>query len=274
MVEIWKMIGVFDVDNGKGSIEKRVKLINTESTFSASYDSSSNDVNSGFGINQWGEIKDTNGNVIYEGLDLMRLLNGYYIGVEGATCTYCNENGQEECSQTCDTSDNTLASQNMKPLSNNAKSMIENAVRDTYGVKRPSSSAIGTSSSILYLEEKGISQQYKGNSLCDNANTNYCDDTITRTTSWIGLVGLVSVSDTSYSQSWYGACLEDDPAIPSWSITPVANGDNSKVWSNYATFASNYNASNMYFVKPTVYLKSGVKVISGNGNDKPYILGM
>ena len=27
--EVWRIIGVFDVDNGKGSVEKRLKLINT-----------------------------------------------------------------------------------------------------------------------------------------------------------------------------------------------------------------------------------------------------
>ena len=117
--EIWRIIGVFDVDNGKGNIEKRVKLINTASTFSASWDSSASDVNSGYGINQWGESTYKDG-TYYEGSDLMQLLNGYYIGAEGATCTYCSSSNQGECSNNC--------SSTVTPLSNTSLNMLEDAV--------------------------------------------------------------------------------------------------------------------------------------------------
>ena len=100
--EIWRIIGVFDVDNGMGKVEKRLKLIRDAFADSdgnyigMSFDSSANndgvENNSGYGINQWGESTYEDGSV-YEGADLMRMLNGYYIGKEDK-CTYCSGRNQ------------------------------------------------------------------------------------------------------------------------------------------------------------------------------------
>ena len=98
--EKWRMIGVFDVSNGTGNIQKRAKLINTASTFKASWDSSASTVNNGGGINQWGESTYEDG-TFYEGSDLMQLLNGYYIGNDGAICSYCDYINRNECGLTC-----------------------------------------------------------------------------------------------------------------------------------------------------------------------------
>ena len=73
----WRIIGVFDVDDGSGKIESRVKLVR-EGNINGVWDTSDSSVNSGQGINQWGPSTYTNGD-LYEGSDLMRLLNDHYL---------------------------------------------------------------------------------------------------------------------------------------------------------------------------------------------------
>ena len=86
--EVWRILGVYNkmTDVTSGNIQRRVKLVNIESTFEASWDSSSN-----IGVYYWGPYNE------YEGSDLMYLLNGYYIGAANSECKYCNARGQETC---------------------------------------------------------------------------------------------------------------------------------------------------------------------------------
>ena len=51
--EMWRIIGVFDVDDGTGKVEKRVKIIRDESIGNYSWDTST--YNSGQGINEWSQ---------------------------------------------------------------------------------------------------------------------------------------------------------------------------------------------------------------------------
>jgi len=51
--EMWRIIGVFDVDDGTGKVEKRVKLIRNESIGNLAWDTSTE--NSGNGINEWSQ---------------------------------------------------------------------------------------------------------------------------------------------------------------------------------------------------------------------------
>jgi len=262
--EVWRIIGVFDVDNGSGKVEKRVKIINTASTFQASWDSSASTVNSGYGINQWGESGS------YEGADLMNLLNGYYIGKSGSECKYCIGQGQEHCNQSC--TNESLKSSNMKVLTSTAKRMTESAVWDTYGVSWPLDDVRDLSwVPTAYLEEKGISTQYTGK-ICNASNTYegkyICTDTVERTTSWTSLVGLMSVSDITYADGW----LHNVTLYP-WSISPQAYSSVAElVWVGGSDLVVNAHAYMQLGVWPSLYLKSSVKMTSGNGVDEPYTL--
>jgi hypothetical protein len=125
--EVWRIIGVFDVAKTKGgTTEKRIKIVRDELAVRMSFDSSSNnggtDNNSGWGINQWGKSTYADGSE-YEGADLMRMLNTYYIGVENATCTYCNAENQGTCENNC--------SSRVTPLSTTSLNMIEEALWNT-----------------------------------------------------------------------------------------------------------------------------------------------
>jgi len=259
--EVWRIIGVFEVEDGNGKKEPRIKIININSTFKASWDSSASETNSGLGINQWGPSGS------YEGADLMQLLNGYYIEKNDSTiatadkkeCKYNKTSRQSGFGQTCDTTDAPLSSVNMKPLTSTTLSMIDDAVWDTYAVKYPSSGTANSSwAPTAYLEEKGISEQYTGISECSS-----CSDGVTRTTSWTGLIGLMSVSDITYANGW----LYNGSICP-WAISPLSSSFfSSDVWFSYSSDAVNGYASGAPGVWPAAYLSSNVQIIGGDGTE-------
>ena len=261
--EVWRIIGVFDTKSStSGTPQKRVKIINTNSTFFASWDSSESNVNYGDGINQWGESGE------YKGANLKQLLNGYYIGVENSECKYYCCPGQETCSRTCTAE--SLKSENMKVLTTTAKGMIGNAVWDTYGVKAPNDNrydANASWASTAYLEEKGISAQNDGKNLCAEYGGAWCNDNVERTTSWTGLVALMSVADIFYTDGWLSGEYKY-----SWSLSPSA--DTSSASSLWRVLGSDnyFSAGRSRIVFPSVYLNSDIQIIGGDGDTEPYIL--
>ena len=275
--ETWRIIGVFDVSKTiGGTTEKRLKIINTNSTFRASWDSSDSSINGGSGINQWGSstYKDANDvEQFYAGADLMQLLNGYYIeknnddilSASKKECKYNTAIGQSGFSKTCDTTDTPLSSFKMKPLTSTALTMIDNAVWYTYGTQIEVASK-------AYLEERGITKRYTGCKDIEETTTTKCTgDNVTRNNKWTGLVGLISLSDILYTNGW----LNPDSIYSLWSITPRNGLYNSMVWlcnsSGGGSFGDAYNGARIW---PTTYLKSNIRIIGGNGDTKPYILGI
>src|SRR5574344_1125266 len=174
--ELWRIIGVFETENESGTLEYRVKLIRNEKIGSYSWDTSASTVNSGWGINEWSQA------------DLMKLLNPGYesnqdLNNSGATITVNNSlywtkgsgtcyNGQSNATTTCDFTSTGLGTE--------AKSMIDKAKFYTAG------SNSFTTSLNYYTAERG-STVYTGPS-----------DGVTRTTSWVGYIGLMYISDYGY----------------------------------------------------------------------------
>ena len=161
----------------------------------------------------------------------------------------------------------------MKPLTTKALSMITNAEWDTYAVKYPSSGLTNFDwSNTAYLEEKGISAQYTGNSACKDKDEDYCNDTILRTTSWIGLVGLMSVSDITYANGWL--YNPSGTSLYPWSIFPSTYSDDARrVWNAGVGGAGNGYTGHQYGVWPSVYLRPDIKIIGGDGTqNSPCIL--
>ena len=155
----------------------------------------------------------------------------------------------------------------MKPLTNKAKSMIGNAVWDTYGVKfADDGDRTSNFASTAYLEEKGISTQYTGISECSS-----CSDGVERTTSGTGLVGLMSVSDITYANGWL--YKPSGSSLYPWSISPLAASGNAySVWNAYGGRAGSNEASGQYGVFASVYLNSDIQIIGGDGSTEPYKL--
>ncbi len=261
--ELWRIIGVFG---------NNVKLIRNEKLGELSWDSSESSVNDGYGINQWGESKDTSGN-IYEGADLKVYLNKMYYGGTSVTCY----NGYNNTTTTCPT--NTL--------DETAKSSIDNHTWNTGAIQYKTR----TDTLAFYSAERGTIGK-----MCSSGS--YCNDTVTRKTTWTGYVALPYVTDGAYASSesvcetnmqkqdssnnynyicknnnWmhYGSTYND----VTWYLSPFTNPSNANfVWRvNGDGFVRYDFATYPLSVFPTIYLKSNILIESGKGTSSdPYIL--
>ena len=261
--ELWRIIGVFG---------NNVKLIRNEKLGELSWDSSESSVNDGYGINQWGDSKDTSGN-IYEGADLKVYLNKMYYGGTSVTCY----NGYNNTTTTCPT--NTL--------DETAKSSIDNHTWNTGAIQYKTR----TDTLAFYSAERGTIGK-----MCSSGS--YCNDTVTRKTTWTGYVALPYVTDWAYASSesvcetnmqkqdssnnynyicknnnWmhYGSTYND----VTWYLSPFTNPSNANfVWRvNGDGFVRYDFATYPLSVFPTIYLKSNILIESGKGTSSdPYIL--
>ena len=168
--ETWRIIGVFPTDDGTGNIENRIKIIREGSIGSYSWDTSASSINSGYGINQWGESGS------YNGADLMRLLNPGYESESVNNSLYWNRksgkcyNARYNGTVTCDFSSTGLTE--------NAKKMIDNAKWYT------AASNWGETAFESYKDERA-------NTTIDFSSK----DGVARTINWTGKVGIMYPSD-------------------------------------------------------------------------------
>ena len=263
--ELWRIIGVFG---------NNVKLIRSEKLGDLSWDSSYPSVNSGFGINQWGESTDADGNE-YAGADLQVYLNKMYYGGTSVTC-YWNPNNS---TTTCPT--NTL--------DNNAKTLIDNHTWNTGAINWDDvyDSTTKTLDTVeFYKAERGTTN----GKICTSGD--WCNDTVTRKTEWTGYVALPYVTDWAYASS-ESVCETNmrkqdssnayicknnnwmQRSSTAWYLSPLAIGS----YAYYAWFVSDdggayyFNAARSYAVAPSIYLKSNILIESGTGTSSdPYIL--
>ncbi len=274
---LWRIIGVMkDVDDGTGNKEDRVKLIRASSIDGYSWDTSESSVNGGYGVNEWSQA------------DLMKLLNpGYesesvggslYWNSKSGTCYNGRDNATESCNFTS------------IGIKDKLKTLISDAVWNT-GASTTSSQI----ASKFYTEERGT----RNGKIC---SSNYCTDTVERTTTWTGKVGLMYPSDYGYATSGgsttdRATCL--NTVLYAWddSVSDCPNNDwlyniGSTQWtlspyasSSYAHGAIYVNDSGIvhilnyvyrsYGVWPVVYLTSNVKISSGSGSESdPFELSL
>ena len=263
--ELWRIIGIFG---------NNVKLIRNDRLGWLSWDTSESTVNSGYGINQWGESKDTSGN-IYEGADLQVYLNKMYYGGIEVTCYNDLNNTKTTCPK--DSNGNFLE------LDDVAKNLIDNHTWNIGAMRYISR----TNTLTFYQAERGN----ETGKICNGGD--YCNDTVTRKTEWTGYIGLPYVTDWAYASSesdcntkidksstykcknnnWmhYGSTYND----VTWVMSPYANpGDASNVWFVSGDgLAGNDCAASPRSAFPTIYLKSNVIIESGNGTSSdPYVL--
>ena len=258
--ELWRIIGVMDVDNGNGMIEKRVKIIRANPIGNYSWDSSVNEINYGYGINEWSQA------------DLMKVLNtGAYYNRTSGSCYNDLNNKASSCSFT----DSGLKS--------NAKEMIENA--------KWYLGAIPQSYLTLITDEfYGFERGDESGKQCSSSS--YCNDQVSRTPSLTGIIGLMYPSDYGYSVDMtkcsttalatYSKSCKDyswlyNNSHVQWTITPHADSTNADdVMIVYDSGSiSRGRAYNPLYVSPVAYLKSDVRIIDGEGSDgKPFILSL
>ena len=263
--ELWRIIGIFG---------NNVKLIRNDRLGWLSWDTSESTVNSGYGINQWGESKDTSGN-IYEGADLQVYLNKMYYGGIEVTCYNDLNNTKTTCPK--DSKGNFLT------IDETSKSFIDNHTWNIGAMRYISR----TNTLTFYQAERGT----VNGKICTSGG--YCNDTVTRTTTWTGYIALPYVTDYAYASSendcntkidqsstykcknnnWmhYGSTYSDS----TWYLSPVAISDNASIVWNVVGVGNfdDDNAARQLYVFPTIYLKSNILIESGNGSTSdPYVL--
>ena len=289
---LWRIIGVMkDIDDGTGNKEDRVKLMRSEAMGWYSWDTSDDSVNSGMGVNEWSQA------------DLMKLLNpGYedesvggslYWNSGSGTCYYDGDNYTESCNFTS------------TGIKEKLKALIGDAVWNT-GSNGPGDYKSASNGLVKHFYTYERSENT--GKICTSGV--YCNDTVERTTTWTGKVGLMYPSDYGYATSGgsttdRATCLNtalrnwsnwDDPYenpgwdgvkecfandwlykdfMSQWTISPRADSSSAYFAFAVSTMGSNgsTNASLHNEVRPVVYLKPNVLISSGTGSESdPFVL--
>ena len=277
--DIWRIIGVMkDIDDGTGNKSDRAKLIRASSLGVYSWDTSESSVNSGWGANEWSRA------------DLMKLLNPGYESETVGGSLYWNS-GSGKC---YDGSNNSTTSCNFTStgIKEKLKNMLGNAVWNT-GSNGSSYSYNNIKTAKFYELERSTNT----GKICTSGD--YCNDTISRTTTWTGKVGLMYPSDYGYATSggsttdratclntnlygWNSSnvsdCKNNDWLYygnGQWTLSPDADSSfANRVFDVYSggIVYGDYAAGNRG-VCPVGYLLSNTKVLSGDGSPRnPFIL--
>ena len=278
--DIWRIIGTMkSVDDGTGNKEDRVKLIRASSIGNYVWHGSAKSVNDGDGVNEWSQA------------DLMNLLNpGYENRTLNGSLYWNNQSGW--CSGTSMYSKKTcdFTSTGIK---DKLKILIGNAVWNT-----GSNGSDYSWNNIITSKFYELERSANNGKICSSGTS--CNDTVVRTTTWTGKVGLMYPSDYGYATSggstidraaclnkvlykWSDSNVSDcknndwlyDSSSSQWTISPFAYSSYaSNVFIVYSRgYVSSYSASINNEVRPVVYLTSNVKIASGTGSqDNPFIL--
>ena len=252
--ELWRIIGVFDTDDGTGKVEKRLKIIRNESIGNYTWNYNA----SGKYINEWSIAQ------------LNNLLNSgaYYNRTTG---TYYNYNGN---STTASNEDFTTTG-----LTEKARAMIGNAKWYLGGTANYTSSSNGLASHFYKYErgtgvysERSTSWTGKvgliypsdyGYATSGGATTNRASCLAKELYNWKDS----SVSDCSNNDWMYNSSNSQ------WTITPPRDDANGVFFVTSTGNVDYYYAYSILSVRPVVHLNSAIKVITGSGTkESPYIL--
>ncbi len=286
--KLWRIIGVFD---------GRLKLIQFDpiSTTNLSWDTSANNTtggNAGGGINQWGESTYSDTGNEYKGADLMRLLNPGFdnnqdLNSSGNTVTVNNSLYWNKGTGTVYTGRSNATTSSVS-FANTGLSVDEKNMIDTVTWYTGAHSSTNTYVDSHYNAERGTVGK-----ICMQGY-NYCNDKVTRTSLWSGKVGLMYLSDYGYATD-LSLCntsmSSNDSNYPQndwltdasryqWTLSTRAQTSDSRgvsalAPSGYLSMYVNTYASSSgnFFVRPAVYLKTGVSISSGIGSESdPYVL--
>ena len=258
--ELWRIISVENVKSNIGdvSIENRVKIIkdtpliddNGLSTFS--FDSSVFSINSGHGENDWKQS------------DLMKELNSLYFSSDEGTCFVGEGNAFNDCSFI------------NNGLTEESRNLITDAVYYLGGV----SSFDNLYFNDYYDKERGLVEY----------NCNLDDEFCFESTIWMGKIGLMYISDYAYASD-FNICKDYVSNYyknincygSNWLL--YTGGNQFTMFSNSSSLSHTFNinlngeltnsyVSDFGIVRPVLYLRSNVYVLSGDGTKgNPYIIG-
>ena len=232
--ELWRVIGVFNVQTESNGTQDLVKLIRNETLDGLAWDGRSSEY-----TNDWSTAT------------LQSQLNNGYYNATDTTCNFYSSN-----TKTCYFSNTGLNS--------SSREMIENVVWNLGGRTDVSATA-----ATFYSAERGTTV-YSG-----------------RPTTWTGKVALMYPSDYGYavlaSSCARTTNLDDYDSTAcagnNWLRSDVAQWTNiSLSSSSYSVFSVvgrgslyDYGARTAYGVRPSIYLKSNIAVMVGDGSiDSPF----
>ena len=279
--DIWRIIGVMkDIDDGTGKKEDRVKVIRANYVLTYLWDTSESTVNYGLGVNEWSQSK------------LMKILNpGYESETIGGSLYWNSREGV--CYSGKNNDGHLFCDFQHSGINSNLKKLIGDAVWNTGA----NDGKTYTHSNIITSKFYELERSSNTGKICSRGSN--CTDTVERTTTWIGKVGLMYPSDYGYATSggsitdrttclstylrkWSNNSVSDcknndwlyTKGSPRWTMTPFAAPlDNVKVFKTYDNVFNDY-ATNSDRIYPVVYLLSSVKILSGDGSSSnPFILG-
>ena len=257
--EVWRIIGVFPVVNAKGETENRIKIVRDEHIGRYSWDNKNmaTGAEDDFGKNDWSDAR------------LMKLLNSGYENEEVGGSLYYNRgsgtcySGSNNATVSCDFSESGLSEE--------AKSMTSKVVWYLGGKDNRTTSNTGEDD---YIQERS------------NQVTN------TRPLSWLGEVGLIYISDYTYtfangvSDSCYNTIMSCNVSEGPKSWFYKRNIGRYTIVHRLITSRDIYNlqglgnisfggAAGTHYIYPTLYLNSNIKITSGDGSsENPYRLSI
>ena len=263
--ELWRIVGVFNVKDSTGKIERKIKLVRNESLGSYSWDATGNNDH---GFNNWTEA------------DLKNELNGDYLNT---ALTANKNNWYNSYSESGPVLRQTGVFDYTKVIKSNYQNMISESVWNIGGNSFTGSAPYTLNLLSQYNRERG-SITYKNS----------------RPTEWTGKVGLIYASDYGYASTnsecrenlragvtydkendkWdssNGICKTDNWLFENswyWTLSPYSDNSYHVFYVNGGGAVYYLNASYSFSVFPAVFLKSDILIASGTGEkDNPYRLG-
>ena len=262
--ELWRIIGVFDVDDGTGKIEKRMKIIRNESIGNYSWDNSKTE--SYYGTNNW--LVARLNYLLNPGHESETYGGSLYWNRKSGTCY----SGENSATTSCDFTSTGL--------NDTAKAMIGDTKWYLGGTSDWTTTSTGLTSH-WYKYERGTKVSSE------------------RSTNWTGKVGLMYPSDYGYATSggsstnrascmstelfnWSDNSRRDCPnndwlynsSQHQWTMSPRASLSYRVFIVSYYGYVSCSSVFGAFVIRPVVHLKSTIKVISGTGSSTdPFILG-
>ena len=231
--ELWRVIGVFSMETEAGNTENLVKLIRNETLDGLAWD--------GNYKNDWSSAT------------LQQQLNNGYLNATDSTCNF-----YDVYTKTCYFSETGINS--------TARNMIESVVWNLGGTSSTSATA-----DSFYTAERGTTV-YSG-----------------RPTTWTGKVGLMYPSDYGYAVlasscarttdlgSYNKTACAGNNWLKSgsyqWTLTPRPTFSYYVYYVDYDGSLHNSNADYVNGARPSIYLKSNIVVLGGDGSrDFPYVI--
>ena len=298
--EQWRIIGVFNnVMDSNGDNSPRLKLIKDDYLVLSDWSTTDSTVNSGYGVNDW-KISDIN-----------NLLNNYYYNGNQQSCDslisqlntrreeLVTKRGKIEEKTNLKNKDAELADIDILinsvdskiNLLNNCNSFNGDAVLYSVDVEY-STGSNGTNNwgKSKPLDFYNFERSNNSSKACKNSDL--CNDTIKRSTTSTGRIGLMYVSDYAFAIGgskrnqcindyvytiWdKKQCLNEDWLIKDIEYTMSESGSSEFAYRVFIVGKNMESTSTSlpHYVRPVVYLNSKVTIESGNGTiENPYILG-